>query len=118
LPGQETRHSFKTKAICDLIKVSQLCGVSRLKIGDLEVRFFPDSSRHEESTDEFIPDIAESAEMDAAPDQVGKGLPAKVPQDLLQDFVESQTLIDDHLAYETMMIDRHQGHSAGHDEAT
>lgn len=118
MPERETRHSFKTKAICDLIKVSQQCGVSRLKLGDLEVRFFSDSSRHEELTSEFTPDIAESAEMDAAPSQVGKGLPAKVPKDLLQEFVESQTLIDDHLAYETMMIDRHQGHSAGNDEAT
>lgn len=40
-------------------------------------------------------------------------MPAKVPTDLLQEFAEQQTLLDDHLAYETMMIDRASGNFGG-----
>lgn len=95
------------KSICKLIESSSKCGVSRLKLGDLEIRF-NDSAKPAEPTYPQYDEFAESNDIESAPTS-GDRPSAKIPKDLVQRFAEEQQLIDDPLAFEDLQVDMQQG---------
>ena len=106
--------SLRTKSICSLIKTAHQCGVSRLKIGDLEVRFF-DPARQPGSQQEDFPEFAESYAKDSEETGEDSASP-KIPKELVERFAEEQQLLDDPLAFEQAQIDLQLNRATGGDE--
>ena len=101
------------KSISILLKTASACGVSRLKLGDLDVRFHSQPRQAEQQP--LDTEFADSSARDSAP--LGEGsLPPKVQKDLMERFNEEQLVLDDPLAYENLLIDRQHGSRAERDE--
>jgi hypothetical protein len=108
--------SYDLKSISKLIQQCKDSGVSRLKLGDLEVRFDIGQLRQAEPLEPEFQEFADSSARDSAP--VGEGKPPKVPKDLVERFAEEQQLFDDPLAFETQLIDQHlSGRAETNEEA-
>lgn len=100
------------KSICKLLIQCQQSGVTRLKLGDLEVRFNTGPLRHlgsqQGESDEFEGSTEPTLES-------GADTP-KVPKDVLERFAEEQSLFDSPLAFEDQQVDLHLGLAVGKDE--
>lgn len=102
------------KSVCAIIEKSSQCGVTYLKVGDLEIRFEGQPRQARSQPEEFSEFVASNDQGETAE---ASGPPPSVPKDVLEQFAEEQQLLDDPLAFETTMIDRLTG-QAGNDEET
>lgn len=95
--------TWNVRSIRSIIEASSKCGVSRLKLGDLEIRFFDPAKPAESPKSNDFQEFAEPTAQESAPTD-GQGLSPRV-KELVEQFAEEQQLLDDPLAFETLQAD-------------
>ena len=92
-----TLHNFDAAAICGIIDTCSKAGVKELTFGELHVSFQGSKSEPTKPSDE--------AEVFNQPNEIGDHNVSPLEKEILQDFEDTQEVIDDPDAFEDRIID-------------